>query len=123
VSDGPLSSQATFIRGRKSRATPTRIGEAHAPSPRARSSCKEPGAYYGHFDEVVPENPHGLVPADEVHDAIEQLRRRGLDAQGIARAAGISLDSAYRATAGNGQMRRATRDAIRAAANGDPDEA
>ena len=74
------------------------------------------GRYSGYFEEVVEENPNGLVSAVEVVEAVRELRRRGLDASGIARQAGVSAETAARAMAGHGQVRRATRDAIVAAA-------
>jgi hypothetical protein len=54
----------------------------------------------GYFDEVVEESPFSLVSAQEALEDIAALRRRGLTTQDIARAAGISLDSAHRAAAG-----------------------
>jgi DNA-binding phage protein len=95
---------------------PAERGRGKVPPDTLFVYMKPPNAYYGYFDEVVDESPHSLVSAAEVVEAIEELRRRGLGTRDIARAAGISLDSAYRAVAGNGQIRRNTRDAIRAAA-------
>jgi len=71
-----------------------------------------------YFEEVVEPSAYGLVSAAEVHDAIEELLRRGLSARDVARAAGVSTDTAERALSGNGQIRRSTRDALVTAANG-----
>jgi hypothetical protein len=68
------------------------------------------------FDEVVPENPFGLIPASEAQAAVEQLRRNGMSTLDIARVAGISQEAARRAVSGHGQLRRSTRDALIAAA-------
>jgi hypothetical protein len=68
------------------------------------------------FDEVVPENPFGLIPASEAQAAVEHLRRNGMSTLDIARLAGISQEAARRAEAGHGQLRRSTRDALIAAA-------
>jgi hypothetical protein len=85
----------------------------------ARFRCsKPPGAAYAVFDEIVGESPYSLVSAQEVVDAVEELRSRGLDPRAIARASGISEDSAHRAIAGHGQIRRSTAAALRAAAHG-----
>jgi len=64
----------------------------------------------------VPENPFGLVAADEAQAAVEELRRRGLGILDIARVAGISQEAARRAAAGHGPLWRSTRDALIAAA-------
>jgi hypothetical protein len=80
-----------------------------------------PRGFAGEFVEVVEESPYGLVPADEVHDAIEELRGRGLSTRDIARRAGVSSDAVDRA-AGHGSIRRATAAAIRAAANDETDD-
>jgi hypothetical protein len=68
----------------------------------------------GCFDEVVEESPFSLVSAEEALEDIAALRRRGFTMQDIARRAGISSDSADRAAAGSGVIRRSTRDAIHA---------
>ena len=85
------------------------------PGTRFRYS-KRPGAPCGVFDEIVEPSAYSLVSADEVQEALEQLFGRGLDVQAIAKAAGLAADSVHRAAAGNGVIRRSTRDAIRAAA-------
>jgi hypothetical protein len=84
-------------------------------APEALFECRSDGRQLI-FDEVVPENPFGLVPAGEAQAAVEELRRRGLGILDIARLAGISQEAARRAEAGHGQLRRSTRDALLAAA-------
>lgn len=62
------------------------------------------------------------VPAASLEEAVAELRSRGLGARDVARAAGVSIETAERAFSGNGHVRRSTRDALlRAAANGNGD--
>jgi Bacterial regulatory proteins, lacI family len=68
------------------------------------------------FVEVVEESPFALVPAEDAQAAAEELLGRGLSLQDVARAAGVSENTAARAAAGHGFVRRATVAALEAAA-------
>ena len=97
-------------------------------SPDARDRDVDPETMFvyradaGGFEELVEPSPFSLVPAASLEEAVAELRSRGLGARDVARAAGVSIETAERAFSGNGHVRRSTRDALlRAAANGNGD--
>ena len=81
---------------------------------------KPPGAFHGHFDQVVePEN--ALVSSEAAQRAVEGLRERGMSFRQIARLGGVSIESVHRSANGVGRIRQSTETAllqVAASANG-----